>query len=129
MAQTYRAGIIGCGGMGKHHAEPYTENPATTLVATADINEESAKKLAEDFSIPAVYTDYNEMLEKEDLDIISIPTWQGVRAEITIAAAKAGVKGILGEKPMAAALGEANDMIEACEKHGLKTSIFVISEY
>ncbi len=123
MTKKYRAGIIGCGGMGKHHAKPYTENPSTTLVAAADINEEAAKTLATDFSIPAVYTDYNEMLEKEDLDIISIPTWQGVRAEVTIAAAKAGVKGILGEKPMAAALGEADDMIEACEKYGTKLAI------
>ena len=123
MTQTYRVGIIGCGGMGRSHASAYTQNPATTLVAATDIRQESAKKLAEEFSIPAVYTDYNEMLEKEDLNIVSIPTSQGVRAEITMAAANAGVKGILGEKPMAASLGEADDMIEVCEKHGAKLAI------
>ena len=123
MTQTYRVGIIGCGGMGRSHASAYTQNPATTLVAATDIRQESAKKLAEEFSIPAVYTDYNEMLEKEDLNIVSIPTSQGVRAEITMAAANAGVKGILGEKPMAASLGEAEDMIEVCEKHGVKLAI------
>ena len=66
MTQTYRVGIIGCGGMGRSHASAYTQNPATTLVAATDIRQESAKKLAEEFFIPAVYTDYNEMLEKED---------------------------------------------------------------
>ena len=66
MTQTYRVGIIGCGGLGRSHASAYTRNPATTLVAATDIRQESAKKLAEEFSIPAVYTDYNEMLEKED---------------------------------------------------------------
>ena len=44
-------------------------------------------------------------------------------AEITVAAANAGVNGILGEKPMAAFLGEANDMIEVCEKHGVMLAL------
>ena len=109
--------------MSKNHAKAYNENPRTTLVAAMDLNKESAAKLSQEYSIPAVYTDYKELLEKEDLDIVSIVTWQGVRAEITIAAAKAGVKGILGEKPMASCLGEADDMIEACEKHGAKLVI------
>ncbi|HIE26253.1 TPA: Gfo/Idh/MocA family oxidoreductase [Candidatus Poribacteria bacterium] len=123
MAKTYRVGVIGCGGMGRSHSRAYTRNLATELVAAMDISEESAKRLAEEFSIPAVYTDYNQMLTKEDLDIVSITTWQGVRAEITVAAAKAGVKGILGEKPMSASLGEADEMLEACEKHGAKLVI------
>ena len=109
--------------MSKNHAKAYNENPRTTLVAAMDINKESAAKLSQEYSIPAVYTDYKELLEKEDLDIVSIVTWQGVRAEITIAAAESGVKGILGEKPMAACLGEADDMIEACEKHDAKLAI------
>ena len=116
MTKPYRVGIIGCGGMSRNHAKAYAQNPETTLVAAMDISRESAAKLSQEYSVPAVYTDYNELLEKEDLDIVSIATWQGVRAEITIAAAKAGVKGILGEKPMAACLGEADDMIEAYAK-------------
>ena len=123
MNQTYRVGIIGCGGMGKSHASAYTQKPAIKLVAAMDIRPESAKKLAAEFSIPAVYTDYKEMLTKEDLDLVSISTWQGVRAEITVAAANAGVKGILGEKPMAVSLGQADDMIEVCEKQGAKLAI------
>ncbi|MCZ6677783.1 MAG: Gfo/Idh/MocA family oxidoreductase [Candidatus Poribacteria bacterium] len=123
MAKTYRIGIVGCGGMGHSHARAWTDHPAAEIVAATDVSEEAAKKLAAEFSVPAVYTDHNEMFEKEDIDIVSIPTWQGVRAEVTIAAANAGVKGILGEKPMAASLGEANDMIDACEKNGVKLAI------
>jgi len=119
----YRVGIIGCGGMGRSHAKAWSGKPQVELVAVADINEEAARRLAQEFSVPAVYTDYREMLEKEELDIVSIPTWQGVRAEITVAAAESGVKGILGEKPMAASLGEADDMIEACERNGVKLAI------
>ena len=123
MVQTFRVGIVGCGGMGDSHATAYAGNPGTELVAAMDITEGAAKGLAEKFSIPAVYADYQQMLEKESLDIVSIATWQGIRAEITVAAANAGVKGILGEKPMAASLGEADDMIQACDKNDTKLVI------
>ncbi|MDE0040414.1 MAG: Gfo/Idh/MocA family oxidoreductase [Candidatus Poribacteria bacterium] len=123
MGKTYRVGVVGCGGMGRHHSRAWTEHPTAELVAAADINEQMARTVADEFSIPAVYTDYNEMFRDADLDIVSIPTWQGVRAEITIAAANAGIKGIIGEKPMAASLGEADDMIEACERNGAKLAI------
>ena len=123
MGKTYRVGVVGCGGMGRNHSRAWTEHPAAELVAAADINEQMAQKVAEEFSIPTVYSDYNEMFRNADLDIVSIPTWQGVRAEITIAAANAGIKGIIGEKPMAASLGEADDMIEACERNGAKLVI------
>ena len=109
--------------MGRSHSRAYAAKPQTEVVAAADIDEEAARKLAEQFSIPALYTDYREMLAKEELDIVSVATWQGVRAEITVAAANAGVKGILGEKPMAASLGGADDMIEACDKNGVKLAI------
>ena len=123
MTKTYRVGIVGCGGMGHSHSRAWTSHPATEIVAAADVNEEAAKGLAAEFSVPAAYTDYNEMFAKEDLDIVSIPTWQGVRAEITIAAANAGIPAIFGEKPMAASLGEADDMLAACEQNGTKLAI------
>ena len=119
----YRVGIIGCGGMGRSHSRAYTQNPSTELVAAMDLDEGAAKRVAEEFSIPAVYTAYGELLAEEDLDIVSITTWQGVRAEITAAAAKSGVKAILGEKPMAASLGEADDMIAACDENNVKLAI------
>ena len=123
MAKTYRVGVVGCGGMGRSHTGAWTDHPAAEVVAAADINETLLQNLAEQFSIPEVFTDYNEMFSKMDLDIVSIPTWQGVRAEITVAAANAGIKGIIGEKPMAASMGGANDMIEACERNGAKLVI------
>ena len=60
------------------------------------------------------------MCQKEDLDIVSITTWQSVRAEPTIAAAENGVLGVITEKPMAASVGDAQDMMDACEKNGTK---------
>ena len=123
MAKTYRVGIIGCGGMGRSHSRDYAKNETTEVVAAMDINEKALKRLGEEFSVPALYMDCDEMLKKEELDIVSITTWQGPRAEITIAAANAGVRGILGEKPMSDSLRGADAMIEVCEKNGVKLAI------
>lgn len=123
MAIEYRVAVVGCGSMGRHHTRAFQNNPSTEVVALVDINPEATARLSEEFGISTVYSDYREMLRKEEVDIVSIPTWQGVRAEITVAAAEAGVKGIIGEKPMSASLGEADDMIEACDKNGVKLAI------
>lgn len=120
MEEKYRAGIVGCGGIARSHARAYQRHEKVNLVAAADLNPEALKKFSDQFSISAKYTDYREMLRKEDLDLVSVCTWQGTHAEITIAAAERGVKGILCEKPMAVNLGEADAMIEACDRSGTK---------
>jgi len=118
--KTYRVGIIGCGGMGRSHANNWTNTGRAEVVTASDISEASAAKFAEEFALPTHYTDFDEMCEKENLDIVSITTWQSVRAEPTIAAAGNGVLGVITEKPMAASVGDAQDMMEACEKHDVK---------
>ena len=121
--QTYRVGIIGCGGMGRSHSRAWSKHPRAEVVAAMDIFEEAAQRVSDEYDVPAIYTDVDEMLAKEDLDIVSITTWQGPRSEATVAAAKAGVKGIIGEKPMAASLGQADAMLEACEANDVKLII------
>ena len=120
MEEKYRAGIIGCGGISRSHARAYQQHEKVNLVTAADINPEALKKFADQFSISAKYTDYKEMLKEEDLDLVSVCTWQGTHAGITIAAAESVVRGILCEKPMAVNLGEADAMIEACDRSGTK---------
>ena len=123
MGKTYRVGIIGCGGMGQHHAERWTKTGRAEVVSAMDMNGETAAQLAERCSLPAHHTDVHEMFRNNALDLVSIATWQSVRAELTMVAAEAGVLGILGEKPMCASLGEADDMVAACEKSGTKLAI------
>ena len=120
---SYRVGIIGCGGMGRSHAQEWSRRADVDVVAAADIEAEAVQRLAADYEAPATYTDYEEMLQHEKLDIVSIPTWQGVRAPATVAAARAGVKAILGEKPIADNLGNGDDMIAACQAHEVKLAI------
>ena len=128
----YRVGIIGCGskrpggqwgGIANAHAHGYGKYRKTKIVACADINPESAEQFAEQHQVAATYTDYRKMLRQEALDIVSVCAWPALHAEMTVAAAKAGAKGILCEKPMALNLREADRMLRACDKHGATLSI------
>jgi UDP-N-acetylglucosamine 3-dehydrogenase len=128
----YRVGIIGTGskrrdgqwgGIAREHAYGYGKCDKTRIVACADINPDSTAQFAKKFGVPATYTDHQKMLAKEKLDIVSVCTWPALHADITVAAAESGAKGILCEKPMAITLPEANRMVEACDKHGVTLSI------
>lgn len=119
----YRAGIIGCGGIAAHHARAYSQHEQVELVAVSDINPEATNKLASEFGDLAQYSDYKELLEKEQLDIVSICTWPGLHAEMVEVAAPTKPKAILCEKPMAQNLAEADRMIEATDKYDVKLAI------
>ena len=107
----YRVGIIGCGGMGGSHTNAWKNHPRTEVVAAMDIDADRASAFTETNELAAHYTDFNQMFAQENLDIVSITTWQSVRLEPTLAAAEAGLAGIIAEKPISASVGEANDMI------------------
>ncbi len=123
MEGIYKVGVIGCGGISRMHANWYRDFPMTEITAIADISEDSLKKFAEEYNVQKTYTDYIEMLEKEKPDIVSVCTRPKQHAEITIEAAKRGVKGILCEKPMAENLGRADEMIKVCEENNVKLAI------
>jgi len=123
MNNKYRAGIIGCGQIGKQHARGYKGVEEIELVAVADPVERARKTMQEDYEVPHVYGDFREMLEKEKLDLVSVCTWHLLHAENTIAAAEYSPKGIICEKPMTVSLKSADEMIEACDKRGIKLAI------
>ena len=62
---TYRVAIIGTGGIANHHAGYYAKHPRTTIVAAADIRPDALAAFCEKHNVPARYTDYRELLEKE----------------------------------------------------------------
>ena len=119
-----RVAIIGTGRIARMHAGFYKDatHEPMEFVACADVNEEARKKYAEDFGIPRTYADYREMLEKEKPDLVSICTWPGLHSEMTLEAIKAGVKGILSEKPIAPTLAEADEMVRAAQEAGVTLS-------
>jgi UDP-N-acetylglucosamine 3-dehydrogenase len=120
-----KAGIIGCGrpgrGQARLHAAGYRE-AGVELVALADVVEENALAFQKEHGNGSehIYTDYQELLKQEQLDVISICTWPHLHAPIVIDAANAKVRAIHCEKPMAPSWGEARRMVEACEQNGVQ---------
>ena len=123
MSKRYRIGVIGCGQMATAHANAYKAIESTEVVAAADPNPERRAKFDEAYTVVSLYEDHQEMLQSEELDIISICTWPSLHCEMTVAAAESGIKAILCEKPMALNLGEADKMLEGCEKAGTRLVI------
>ena len=93
--------------------------PAIHLSAGCDIDPERLKEFGKRWHVTGLYSDYREMLEKEDLDILCIATWTPLHASMTLEAAKAGIKGIFCEKPIATNLKQAQKMVRACQKNNI----------
>ena len=102
------------------HAAGYEACPDTEIVAVADIKPENGDAFAEEQQVPRVYEDYNDMLKREDLDIVSVCLWIALHAPAVNDIAGSGVRAIHCEKPMAPTFGEARSMVEACSTRGVQ---------
>ena len=123
MSEKYSAAIVGCGSIGNSHMDGYRLNDNVEVVAVADPLLVAREEYMEKYNIPQGYATVEEMLEKAKPDIVSVCTWHPLHPAPTIAAAQAGVKAVICEKPMATSLGAANSMVDACEASGTKLII------
>ncbi len=116
-SRTIKIGIIGAGGIANTHARYYRQLPWVDLVAVSDIVPERAAEFAQRWNIPqsGAYTDYREMLEKVDMEGVSVCTHNMAHRAPTIDALAAG-KHVLLEKPMAVLLEDAREIMRAWEK-------------
>lgn len=113
-----RFGIVGCGVIAPTHARSIAELPGAELVAVCDVVAEKAQALARNYST-RVYTDYQELVRQDDVDVVCVLTPSGAHADIGIAAAQAG-KHVIVEKPIDVTLERADALINACRKAGVK---------
>ncbi len=102
------------------HAAGYDACGRTDLAAVADPIAEKAEAIAKRYRAANWYTDYREMVEKEQPDVVSVATRPTPNCEIVCFLAEAGVKGIYCEKPLARSMAEADRMLDACTQHGVK---------
>ena len=107
--------IIGCGRVAPNHILGFKYSKKSVLVC-CDLNEEKARNFASDYKIPFYVTDWHQVIERDDVDSISICTDHGSHAQIAIEALKAG-KNVLVEKPMALNVKDAELMIEESRKN------------
>jgi len=122
-----RVGIIGTGWIAESHIEQYKKFPDVELVAMADLIPGKAEKFCRRNGIdPAVvhfYPDHKSMLENEQLDAVSICTYNATHAVCAIDSLNAGVN-VLLEKPFTVTLDEAVDyLVEAFPDWNLKSDI------
>ena len=123
MSDKYRVGVIGCGSIANSHVSGYQGVEEVEIVAIADPVEDALNPFGERHNIKSRYLDAREMLDKENLDIVSVATWHKLHAPMTIAACARKPKAILCEKPMATNLGECDDMLIAARRNDVKVAI------
>lgn len=118
-------GIVGTGGIARAHVDAYQRfADECAVVALCDPAPGRAEALRAELGIEGarVYTDADEMLAAEDLDLVSVATPPSTHAELSVKALRAGVD-VLVEKPMAPSLEECDAMIAAAKDNGRLLSV------
>lgn len=119
-------GLVGCGRIAVRHADLLAGGhiAGATLGAVCDVIPERARAFGEKYGVPA-FTDLHELGRAAGLDVVSVLTPSGLHAEHVIALAPYR-KHIVVEKPMALTLDDADAMIRACDKNGVR--LFVVKQ-
>ena len=125
--QTLRFGIIGLGNIAPVHAAAIAGTPDAELVAVATRDPERGRAFAAQHNV-TWHADYAELLQRSDVDVVTICTPHDLHLPMTIAAAQAG-KHVLCEKPMARTPAECDTMIEACEQAGVTLGVIFQSRF
>lgn len=117
-----RMGLIGAGQRAQQHLENYQHVPGAEIVAIVDINEPLAQRVASRFNIPDVYTDYRDLLGRDDLEAVDICLHNNLHRPVAVAAMEAGMH-VYCEKPMAGSYADARIMYDTAQALGRKLSI------
>ena len=129
MAKTLNVGLIGYKFMGKAHSNAYRSVNAffdcgadVVMKAICGRNRQGVEAAAKQFGWESYETDWKKLVNRPDIDIVDIVTPGFVHCEMAVAAAKAG-KHVICEKPLANTVAEAEKMVEAVEKAGVKNMV------
>lgn len=128
MSKKLRLGVIGAGSFSDAHLTGIKYAETAEAVAISDIIEENAKKQAEKFNISSYYTNYKELLKRDDIDAVTLPLPDQIHKQVTIDALYAG-KHVLCEKPMALNIDDCKQMIKAARETGKQLMVGQIGRY
>jgi predicted dehydrogenase len=118
MMEKLRIGLVGSKFAAMLHAESYRRCPLVEMHAVAAID--NLDEFADQYRIPKRYPDYREMFEGEDLDLISVCVPNYLHREVVVAAAEAGLKAIICEKPLATSMEDGREMVRICRERQVK---------
>ena len=131
MTRELGIGIIGTGFMGKAHAFAYRvalaafpDIPVPRLEMIADVNHDLAAKAAHQYGFARASDNWRELVNDPRIDVVSITTPNTLHREMALAAIAAG-KHVHCEKPLSPSLASSLEMVEAAEKAGVVTQVWV----
>ncbi len=113
--------LVGCGKVGRIHAQALASLPESDLVAVCDVELERAAALATQYDA-AAFDDVGLMLALSNVQAVSIATPHPLHAGPALLAAEAGAH-VLVEKPLAASLSDCDAMLAAARQHGIKLGV------
>lgn len=123
-----KVGIIGCGRISPFHGMPARAQKNVSLVACCDIDESLAASRAELFGCKRYYTDFEEMIKKERLDVVHICLPHYLHSPVAVRAMELGCH-VLTEKPMAISMKQAKAMVDASRKTGKTLGVIFQNRY
>lgn len=118
-----RYALIGCGRVSPNHVAAAVDN-GLEIVALCDLDAEKAKALKARYGLPdsvRICTDYREMLRDCRPELVAVATYSGTHADIAVDCIEAGCHVII-EKPIALSLADADRIMEAEKRMGVKVS-------
>jgi myo-inositol 2-dehydrogenase/D-chiro-inositol 1-dehydrogenase len=119
MSDKVGVGIIGCGGMGSHHARNLAQIEDAHLRGFADVRLEAAQKLQSEFGGDYCTTDPQDFFNDDQVDVVLVCTHHDLHVPLSIQAAEAG-KHIFVEKPLALTIEACEEIKDAVERAGVK---------
>lgn len=118
-----RVAIVGCGRISDLHALGYRGLEEARIVAVCDTNRRRAQAQARAWGVERVYTDYRQVLEDPQIDLVELLVPHDLHASMTIDACRAG-KHVSVQKPMALSVAEADEMIAAARSAGVVLRVY-----
>ena len=118
-----RVAIVGCGRISDLHQLGYRGREDARIVAVCDTNKSNAKKKSKEWGVDKLYSDYSQVLEDKEVDLVELLTPHHLHCPMTVQAAQAG-KHISVQKPMALSAAEADQMIAAADKAGVILRVY-----
>jgi predicted dehydrogenase len=128
--KTLNIGLVGYGFMGRTHSNAFLQTPrffdvpfTPVLRAICARNVDRLKAFASNWGYESTTTDWRELVERRDIDLIDIASPNDTHADIAVAAARAG-KMVMCEKPLARTAAEAHSMVAAVERAGVPNMVW-----
>lgn len=135
MKKNLRAGIVGCGRIASSfdndpkrnyvatHAGAYRKVLGVDLVAACDLDPARLQEFGKRWNVQNLYNDFDQMLEVENLDLVSVCTWPGSHYLLCEKAIRKGIRGIFCEKPITHRLSDADELVKLVQKNKLTFAV------